>query len=157
DGIARLSAEGRVERVELPESGWTDGNVNVLASFGGDLWLGTASGGLVRRSMPAGPGKKPAYRRIIGVPAQVHALLAHQGTLWAATENGLYAIRHGAGTKPVECALDGSPAVTALGTWKSRLVAGTDLGAIWMLENDGKWYTIFTYQKDIPLTGGRSR
>jgi len=157
DGIARLAAGGRIERVEMPESGWTDGNVNVIASFAGDLWLGTASGGLVRRSVADGPGGKPVYKHISGVPAQVHALLPHQGALWAATENGLYTIHAEAGAKPVESGLDGSPAVTALGTWKSRLVAGTDLGAIWMLENDGKWCNIFKFQKDIPLTGGCSR
>lgn len=157
DGIARLSRAGDIDRVELPEPQWTDGNVNVLASCAGTLWIGTGSGGLVRRIPPAAPGKRPQYVRIAGVPPQVHALQEYGGSLWAATEQGLFRVDPVTGRAVPECREGGGTAFTALGVWNSALVAGTDMGAIWLRENSGRWRMIFEYRKDKPLTGGRSR
>lgn len=157
DGIAHMNASGAVDRVELPESGWSDGNVNVIASFAGSLWIGTASGGLVRRNAPGEPGKRPRYEKIPGLPMQVHALTVFDGKLWIATENGLFSLDAGAGAKPAAELLDGDSAVTALGAWKSRLVAGTDLGVIWMRGAEQTWKKIYHYSKEKPSAGGLAR
>ncbi len=157
DGIARLDRAGSIDRVELPESPWTDGNVNALASCAGTLWIGTGSGGLIRRNPPALPRKRPQYVRIPDVAPQVHALQEHDGSLWAATEQGLFRVDPATGRAVPDCREAGEAAFTALGVWKSALVAGTDMGAIWLRENDGRWSKIFEYRKDKPQTGGRSR
>ncbi|HOT29657.1 MAG TPA: tetratricopeptide repeat protein [Candidatus Ozemobacteraceae bacterium] len=145
DGIAHMTASATIDRVELPEAGWSDGNVNAIASFAGALWIGTGSGGLVRRDGPVPPSRKPRYRKIAEVPAQVHALTSFEGRLWIATENGLFSI----GPEPEAAAVAGglaeATAVTALGVWKSRLVAGTDLGVIWMRDAGREWKKIFAY------------
>lgn len=156
DGIAHMNVSGTLDRVELPESGWSDGNVNVIASFAGSIWLGTATGGLVCRNAPEKSGKRPRYKKIAGVPAQVHALSVFDKRLWIATEKGLFSLGPEADTKAVEEKLEGNPAMTALGMWQSKLVAGTDLGVVLMRDAKGDWKII--YQYDIkPPAGGLAR
>lgn len=157
DGIAHMTASAAIDRVELPESGWTDGNVNVLASFAGSIWIGTASGGLVRRRDAVPPARRPSYRRIGGVSAQVHALTVIENRLWVATENGLFSIGAEPDAEAVAERFADSTAVTALGVWKSRLVAGTDLGVIWMRDAGREWKNIYEYMNDKPSAGGLVR
>lgn len=157
DGIAHMTASASIDRIELPEPGWSDGNVNAIASFAGSLWIGTASGGLVQRHEPVPPAGRPRYRKVPGVSAQVHALTVFEGRLWIATENGLFSISPEPNAKAVAEGLAEATAVTALGVWKSKLVAGTDLGAIWLRDADREWNNIYTYMKEKPSAGGLVR
>jgi len=157
DGIAHMTASASIDRIELPESGWSDGNVNAIASFADSLWIGTASGGLVRRDGPMPPARRPRYRKIAGVSAQVHALTVFEDRLWIATENGLFSIGPEPDAEAVTGGLAEATAVTALGVWKSRLVAGTDLGAVWMRDADRTWKNIYTYMNEKQSAGGLAR
>lgn len=157
DGLAHMTASASIDRIELPESGWSDGNVNVIASFAGSIWIGTGSGGLVRRYEPVPPERRPRYGKIAGVPAQVHAMTAFEGRLWIATENGLFSIGADPDAKAVAERLSETTAVTALGVWKSRLVVGTDLGAIWVRDAGHEWKNTYTYMSEKPSAGGLAR
>ncbi len=151
DGLARLEGT-RIAQVEMPEGGWKSGNINVLALFGGRLYLGTATGGLVERSEPAPAAKgarpaRPQYRRVAGVPDQVHALLPAGDTLWVGTEQGLFRVGLDGKALPVEPAAKPapvSPAIKSLGWSRQGLLAGTDVGQVYLL-GDKKWICVFDF------------
>ncbi|MBP7634847.1 hypothetical protein KBA41_11820, partial [Candidatus Ozemobacteraceae bacterium] len=103
------------------------------------------------------PARRPSYRRIGGVSAQVHALTVFENRLWVATENGLFSIGAESDAEAVAEIFADSTAVTALGVWKSRLVAGTDLGVIWMRDAGREWKNIYEYMNDKPSAGGLVR
>ncbi|RCK80995.1 MAG: GGDEF family protein [Candidatus Ozemobacter sibiricus] len=163
-GLAYLEGT-RVTRVEHPEQGWRDGNINVLARFQGNLFLGTGSGGLVERleplpgSTPAGspqrsPRRRVTYRRIPGIPDQVHALLPVGDTLWIGTEEGLFRLLSDRAVERREGPASASRAIKSLGLTRAGVVAGTDVGQVYLV--DGKnWVCLFDHS--TIHTGGNPR
>ncbi|NLI77464.1 MAG: hypothetical protein GX442_13610 [Candidatus Riflebacteria bacterium] len=148
DGLARLEGT-RIALVEMPAGGWKSGNINVLALFGGRLYLGTATGGLVERSEPAPVAKgtrpsRPQYRRVVGIPDQVHALLPVGDSLWVGTEDGLFRVGLDGKTFPEEVPASASRAIKSLGLSRQGILVGTDIGQVYLL-SDKKWVCVFDF------------
>ncbi|OIP22894.1 hypothetical protein AUK22_10185 [bacterium CG2_30_54_10] len=169
DGLAELK-NGKISRVEVPGSEWTDGNINVLSWFRGNLFLGTASGGLAERLNPgraaqaglaASKGSrgfpKTAFKLVKGVPKQVHALLPYRGNLWIGTEEGLFSLSEGGMLRELQSPLSESGkkiAVKAISLSKKGLLLGTDIGQIYLF-SDKKWECLFDFR--LQYRGGQSR
>ncbi|MFZ2960876.1 MAG: two-component regulator propeller domain-containing protein [Candidatus Ozemobacteraceae bacterium] len=160
DGVLIATSEGlallkndRITDVELPCGSWTDGAVNVIALFHDEWFLGTASGGLIGRTIdPKAPAaglplwKTRRYRRIPGISGSVHALLPDCDTLWVAAETGLFSF-------------DGtSEPVKMDGPWKpeeafkcllkrqnGQFIAGTADGRLYAKSANTPWTTLFDY------------
>ncbi len=162
-GLAFLEGT-RITRVELPDRQWRDGNINVLARFQGNLFLGTGSGGLVERLEPVHPAdsakpRRPAprratFRRIPGIPDQVHALLPFGGHLWVGTEEGLFRLLADGTVERQDGPASASRAIKSLGVTRAGVVVGTDIGQVYLV-GDKNWLCLFDYS--TIHTGGDPR
>ena len=160
-----LVRDGRVVDAFLPTSGWADGNINALCRFQSRIFLGHASSGLsaltfAPLSANGASGKKalagrqkPIFEQIPGMPAQIHAFQEFEGSLYVASEVGLYAITPDLKTDKVPGKWPSDCAIKALGLYKSELVVGTADGEVYIGRPSGEWRRIFAHAEFIPRGG----
>ena len=159
EGLAFLDPSGKM-RMELPERGWRDGNINVLALFRGELYLGTGAGGLVVRSVTAdeekmSSKKKPRFRTIEGIPPEVHGLFSDKERLWVAAEEGFFSIDSKGAAEKVYGPWASGTAFTSVAAYHNGLVVGTADGMVYHGGHNMKWKPLFSYHCESSKGGSR--
>lgn len=96
DGLFVLDGKGRLQFSMDGDRGLPDNAVLTLETSPGSLWVGT-SGGFAHLLLP---GSVQAYGAREGLPGIVESIVHHEGSIYAATSQGVF--RHACGGRPFE-------------------------------------------------------
>ncbi|HET6566781.1 MAG TPA: ATP-binding protein [Rhodothermales bacterium] len=131
-GVLVMDGEGRLLRVYDESEGLTDPWVNaVYPDSQGGLWMALNTGGVVRVHTAR---QLSAFDESLGLTGTIYEIQRHEGTLYVATNAGLFALRSPRGSienrlRPARFVrIDGIEAASALASAGSELLVGTGKG-----------------------------